>query len=115
MVAFTTWLDICCAEEGKWVSGFQNFISLKKNAQGGLNHPKKGIRTPTAIDCKKKTKNMHLLMRKMALKFGRSRQRETGLSHVVDDKTATQILARAYAATFTLLPVVILLFVVVVA
>ena len=67
-----------------------------------------------AIDCKKKTINTHLLMRKTALKFGSSPRRETGPSQVVD-KTTTKYLVRACVVTFTLLPVVVLRFVVMVA
>ena len=51
-------------------------------------------------------------MRKTALKFGRSRRRETALSQVVDDKTTTKFLVRTCVVTFTLLPVVVLPFVV---
>ena len=54
-------------------------------------------------------------MRKTALKFGRSRRRKTALSQVIDDKTTTKLLVRACAVTFTLLPGVVLPFVVVVA
>ena len=45
------------------------YFSVKKTEQGGLNQPKKRMKTLLAIDCQITTINTDLLVRKSALMF----------------------------------------------